>query len=548
MPIQLFPLIPKAAGFLQDGSLYQGDYCTNGQWVRFYQGKPKKMGGLLAISNFVKESLPPQGCKFITSIWLGGIITYLAINKTGIFSNTVRVESPTQFTRDWKQEVTFPINPQKYNSFLWQSQIVLSTVKSSDGKLQSAPQTSIVLFGCANLNINNTTPADFYKVTFDNNEIKTIDKFDVARPDETDPTLNGAKNDLNGGIVYVNSLLFIYGTEGVVIWSSRQNPFSFDANSGSSSGMYNISNDKVIYGASVRGGQYQPTLLFWTMNSVVRLSNQSSDSKIDAVPEFQVDVITQESSILSSRSVVEYDGIFFWLGIDRIFLYNGVVREVVNNTNFDWFFKTLDVTRRQLVFGIKNSEKGEIWWYFPVENVEGCSAALIYNIRENIWYNTNIPRDCGFFDGASGKMITYGQNLAFLRDNTSSYIWIHETGHRQVSANGIKTGIFSYYTTPLFSLTAFSPFGQGGGQNNALWIDRIEPDFKLDTGEVMEMTVNAKEYADQTPITVFEGDIIGGAGKVDIRAQGRNVSFTFKTTADFSHGYPLVGVKVGDGR
>src|ERR1700712_4638554 len=105
MPIQLFPLLPKAAGFLQDGSLYQGDYCTDGQWVRFYQGKPKKIGGQLAIQKVNNnEYIVPPACKLITSIWLGGNLIYIAVTQFGIYSNITTSANPHQFTRIWKEE------------------------------------------------------------------------------------------------------------------------------------------------------------------------------------------------------------------------------------------------------------------------------------------------------------------------------------------------------------------------------------------------------------------------------------------------------------
>lgn len=567
MPIQLFPLVPKAAGFLKDGSLYQGDYCTDGQWVRFYQGKPKKIGGQRAIkkSGIAEEQKVPQNCMFLTSIWSGNYIIYIAINSEGIWINNTTANAANDFIGIWEKQKIFddkditkeiPFEP--IPDALWQSQVVVASNLNQGRGADTNAKTYIALFGCSNLNnINNTKHAVFYKIGIEKEKTDPVQKVQVYASDVQESLLKQDLSNLNGGIVDVDNFLFIYGTQGTVIWSERQNPFSFV---GASSGRINISHDKVIYASGVRGGNNPPTLLFWTMNSVVRMSNQSNENEENSELEFQVDIITQESSILSSRSVVEYDGMFFWLGIDRMFFYNGVVREMVNNTNFDWFFDLLDVNRRQLVFGIKNSEKGEIWWFFPTnekkrtENNDevplysGCSEALIYNIRDNTWYNTKIQRDCGFFNGESGKMITYGQKL--VKQDTLSYIWVHEEGVLQVSDDGTTTiGIESTYTTPIISFTAFSPAGEGGGQNNDIWIDRIEPDFKLALGDEMIMKINAKDYADQVSTVISDNIIIKGqGGKVDLRAQGRNISFTFSSQANFVHGYPLIGIRMGNAR
>jgi len=40
---------------------------------------------------------------------------------------------------------------------------------------------------------------------------------------------------------------------------------------------------------------------------------------------FQFDVLTSDSSIISPDSVIDYDGIFYWMGVDRFLMFNGVV-------------------------------------------------------------------------------------------------------------------------------------------------------------------------------------------------------------------------------
>jgi hypothetical protein len=106
---------------------------------------------------------------------------------------------------------------------------------------------------------------------------------------------------------------------------------------------------------------------------------------------FEFDTISAESSILSSSCVIEYDGIFYWVGTDRFLQFNGVVREVENGLNSNFFFDNLNYAQRQKVYAFKVPRFGEIWWCFPFGDSTEANHAVIYNVRENTWYDTALP-------------------------------------------------------------------------------------------------------------------------------------------------------------
>lgn len=59
---QIFPIIYKP-GILRDGSLFQGSYCVQGQWVRFFRGPPQNIGGMKNYVLYIQtipELLPPS--------------------------------------------------------------------------------------------------------------------------------------------------------------------------------------------------------------------------------------------------------------------------------------------------------------------------------------------------------------------------------------------------------------------------------------------------------------------------------------------------------
>ena len=94
---------------------------------------------------------------------------------------------------------------------------------------------------------------------------------------------------------------------------------------------------------------------------------------------------------MSARSVIEYDGVFFWAANNRFMMYNGVVREVPNSRNLNFFFDNIRPHNQGKCFGFANPRWGEIWWCFPYGNATECTHAVVLNVRENDWVDTELP-------------------------------------------------------------------------------------------------------------------------------------------------------------
>jgi hypothetical protein len=112
---------------------------------------------------------------------------------------------------------------------------------------------------------------------------------------------------------------------------------------------------------------------------------------------FKFSTLSRQSSILSANGVVEYDGSYYWVGIDRFLMCDGSqVLEIPNDMNLNWFFDNLNTAHRSKVFGMKIPRYGEIWWFFPSGTNTECSHAVILNVREKTWYDIELSRLSGY--------------------------------------------------------------------------------------------------------------------------------------------------------
>jgi hypothetical protein len=208
---------------------------------------------------------------------------------------------------------------------------------------------------------------------------------------------------LTGGVVTLHPYTFIFGNDGYVAWSVAGDPGDY---TGAGSGSANITSQKIVRGIALRGGPGNaPSGLFWSADSLIRVSF------VGSTEIFQFDTISTQSSILSAQSVIEYDGIFYWVGTDRFLMFNGVVREVENNLNINFFFDNLNNQYRQKVFATKVPRFGEIWFCFPFGTSTEPNWAVVYNVRENTWYDTPLPeggRSAGSFATVFRKPLMAG--------------------------------------------------------------------------------------------------------------------------------------------
>jgi hypothetical protein len=252
---------------------------------------------------------------------------------------------------------------------------------------------------------------------------------------------------VSGGLVSLHPYLFVYGNNGLIQNCSAGNTndwVSADANA------TNVATGKVVQGLPVRGGSNAPSGLFWSLDSLIRVSFIGGTG---TPPQFwRYDIISSQSSILSSQSAIEYDGIYYWCGVDRFLLYNGVVKEIPNTMNQNYFFDNLNYAQRQKVWVTKVPRFGEIWWFYPRGDATECTDAIIYNVRENVWYDAGealgARRSAGYFSqvfafpvaadwDASEAEVVFTQTMTLV--NTSALIYL-STYNTQVQIGQVITG------------------------------------------------------------------------------------------------------------
>jgi hypothetical protein len=430
MTKKVFALDTKP-GIQRDGTTLDADAYADGRWVRFQRGRPRKMGGYRQITanlsgpsrgvyvnpqqsfnnvfsghsqglqllpidnNGVGSGITDMTLSGFTSsdnnLWqfdtffdgtgsgnnlllahagqnlllidsnvntpvLGGTITGTSLSPIGVFTAVAATITNTSAT----------ITMAAANTQIGAGQVVTGTGIPSAATVVSISGTTLVISAPA------TATGSSITLTFDN------------------------QISVSGGVVTLHPYVFVYGNDGLISNCSAGNVndwVSADANEVS------VATGKIVQGLPVRGGSNAPSGLFWSLDSLIRVSFIGGAG---TPPQYwRYDLISSQSSILSGQSVIEYDGVYYWCGVDRFLLYNGVVKEIPNAFNQNYFFDNLNYAQREKVWVTKIPRFGEIWWFYPSGTATECNNAVIYNVRENVWYDAGFAlgayRSAGYF-------------------------------------------------------------------------------------------------------------------------------------------------------
>ena len=286
---------------------------------------------------------------------------------------------------------------------------------------------------------------------------------------------------ISGGICCVQPFVFDFDSQGLVQWSAPNLPLYLGVVGGSTgAGQARISAQKVVQGMALRGGGVQsPAALFWSLSEVI------TATYVGGTPVFAFNTISPSSSILSSDSAIEYDGLYFWAGTDRFLVFNGTVTEVPNSQNQDWFFNNLTPGYESQVYATKIPRFGEIWWCAPMFGATTPNYACIFNLRENCWYDTPLPTtswSAGFFAQGFNRPLFAGYDPD---GNGQPYkLWMAETGTDEVDGPVLQP-IRSYFETAWFGGPKDDPPDDRG-----LSIADLEPDI-IRTGDMSVYLIGA---------------------------------------------------------
>lgn len=508
-----FRIVSKP-GIARDGTTLDNLHHHDGQWVRWQRGMPRKMGGYRRLTNLLDNpgrgmNVFDQNNQTYTHVGNSDTLQQMQIDPTGVVSS-ITDRTPAAFTTSANN--------------LWQFDAGYDTGSSANYLLAHAAPNA------ADISSNTATPVWYGSVT------------------ATAVLTTTAFPSVSGGVVQSGAYTWAYGSDGIAYWSPPNDPPGYGA---AGSGSARPCAAKIVRALPLRAGSGAgPTTLFWSLNTLERATF------VGGTAIFNFDTVSPQSSILSAASVIEYNGVYFWCGVDSFLMFNGVVRELPNDMNVNYFFDNLNYTYRSRVFAFKVPRFSEIWWCYPRGSATECTHAVIYNVRENTWYDTELPgngRSCAQYAQVFKSPLLCGVDEDTTAASGGHRLWQHEFGVDSLDGTRVLA-IESYYETHEFGV----PIGDTGASKTGLVCNLIEPDF-LQSGDMtltMKGRMNARSEERVGDVITFPEN----SAAVEVSAElqqikelfsSRYIHFRFGSNVaggDYQAGKIMGHFQPGDGR
>lgn len=392
-------------GIKRDGTTFESREFSDGEWCRFQRGVPKKIGGYRQM--FREPNGVPRG--LIMNAYNGVNYMFLGTNNTlDIFTTGTTLglgsgpytASTTGFTAD--------------NRNLWQFDMLYDP--SGDAlKVLAHPGLNLQHIDNAiktQVLVGDLLPGAGNTWTFTG----LVDSGGTA------PT--NLPIEVDGGVCVLYPFIFVYGSNGFIANNNVDSTYgsqTINDWNGPLANQVNMTAGKIVKGMPVRGGTNSPSGLFWATDSLIRVSFTGQ-----AGLYWRYDILSSQTSIMSSSSVVEMDGVYFWMGVDRFYAYNGSVQVLPNDKNVNWLFNNLNYEQRQKVWATKIPRYNEIWFFYPRGTATECTDAIIYNVKDKLWYDAGeavgARRSCGYTTEVFPSPVWCGWEYSSSYGDTSNVI------------------------------------------------------------------------------------------------------------------------------
>ena len=228
---------------------------------------------------------------------------------------------------------------------------------------------------------------------------------------------------------------------------------------------------------------------------------------------------------ISPRAITSAGQFLAWIGENSFFTYDGRVKELKSDVH-DFIFDNIQINTQQATFGTHNVDFNEIWWFFPVGDIDQLNPNkyVIWNYLDNVWSVGSMDRGCWIDQGVFDYPISC---------DSKGFVYEHDRRPLKDSP-GIGSQVPFCQTAPI----------EIGNGDRVVQVNQIIPDEETTT--LPAITIGFKGRF--TPLgteTDFGNFTFATDGYTDARFSARQISM--KITGDLTQDFQVGKIRV-DGK
>jgi hypothetical protein len=236
----------------------------------------------------------------------------------------------------------------------------------------------------------------------------------------------------------------------LIRWSDQENATQWTPAATNQAGSLQLSRGAEIIAAK----QARQEVLVWSDSALYALQY------VGAPVVWGAQLVGENISIASQNAVAYANGVAFWMGIDKFYMYDGRAQPLPCNLR-KFVFNDFNTAQYRQVFAGTVEAYHEVWWFYCSAESDTADRYVVYNYLDNIWYYGTMDRTAWLDSGLRDYPLaaTYSNNLVNQEEGVDD------------NELGASTPIHAYASTAEFDL-------DDGHQFNFIW--RVLPDITFD--------------------------------------------------------------------
>jgi hypothetical protein len=246
----------------------------------------------------------------------------------------------------------------------------------------------------------------------------------------------------------------------LIRWSDQEDPYNWTPAATNQAGFLRVSRGSEL----VTAIQSRQEILAWTDAALYSLQY------VGAPIVWGAQLVGDNISIASQNAVAFANGVSYWMGKDKFYVYDGRSQPLVCDLR-RYIFEDFNIEQYEQVFAGTNESFNEIWWFYCSIDSTTIDRYVIYNYVEKVWYYGTMARTAWIDTG-----LRYYPTAATYSNNLVS----HEYGLDD-AVTATPAPITAYITSAEFDLDDGMRF---------MFVWRVLPDITFSNSTAASPTVN----------------------------------------------------------
>jgi len=188
----------------------------------------------------------------------------------------------------------------------------------------------------------------------------------------------------------------------LIRWSDQESVTNWTPAATNQAGSLRLSRGSSIVAVS----QSRQEILVWTDSALYALQY------VGAPIVWSSQIVGENISIVSQNAVAYADGVSYWMGNDKFYMYDGRTRQLRCDLRRH-VFSDIATTQLDQCFAGTIEAFHEIWWFYCSTDSTTIDKYVVYNYQQDIWYYGTLDRTAWLDSGLQNFPLaaTYSNNI-----------------------------------------------------------------------------------------------------------------------------------------